>query len=240
MSGHFSDQDAAAILKAAAELQEKAAAGALESGVSITDLKRIAEESGIDPAYVDQALIHRASGGEKKSQGRVFEVVLPGEVAPDRLDVVTDSLSSFRGMKPLSQIGRTVQGMVQAPWTMLQIEVGSRNGRTRLTVRPLLVQTFMMTGYTPSLLCFLSLVLGFALKGPLIGLGLAALFGLVAWQFTAFGFQKAENAAREALNRMAAGVEEEIALNKSKQAAESLTHESEIGITEVRQPLSQG
>lgn len=212
MSGQFSEDDAAAILKAAAELQQKSASSSAELGVSISDLKKIAEESGIDPVFVDQALVKRAAGSGHSDHAKVFEANLQGELAADRLDVVSEVLSSYRGLKPLAQVGRTVQGTVQAPWSVLQIEVGSRNGRTRVAVRPLYLQTFMFTGYVPALLSFLALVLGFALREPPIGLGISIALALVSWQVSSFGFKKAEDTALSALNTLIKGIEDEISI----------------------------
>lgn len=210
MSRQFSEKDAAAILKRAAELQEKASAGGSPEGVSLSDLKRIAEESGIDPSYVEQALIQQAAAPVKGGGGKVLELSVPGELAPDRLDVVSDILSTHRGFKPLTQVGRTVQGFVQGSWGPMELQASSRNGKTKVTVRPMLGQTFMMTGYTPALLAVLACILGLALKAPLIGLGIAAVMGVISWQLTAFGFKKAEESAGDVMRKLVEGIHEEI------------------------------
>jgi hypothetical protein len=98
----------------------------------------------------------------------------------------------------------------------------------------------MMTGYPAALLCFLSVVLGFALRGPMIGLGLAALFALMAWQLTLLGFQKAEASARDVLEKMVKGVEEEIALSGSKPGGALVNNAQGTDVADVREILGQG
>lgn len=232
MSRQFSDKDAAAILKRAAELQEEATTGSIQDGVSLSDLKRIAEESGIDPSYVEQALIQQAAAPAKGPGGKILELVVPGELQPERMDVVSDILSSHRGFKPLTQVGRTVQGFVQGSWGSMELQVASRNGRTKVTVRPMLVQTFMMTGYTPALLAFLACVLGFPLRAPLIGLGITALLAFVSWQLTAYGFKKAEETAGDMMRKLVEGIHEEIQKGGST-ASQALKEPESEGIRQT-------
>lgn len=234
MSRQFSDKDALAILKRAADLQQQAVSGSVPEGVSLSDLKRIAEESGIDPTYVEQALIQQAAAPVKGGRGKPMEALIPGELAADRLDVISDILSSHRGFKPMTQVGRTVQGLVQSSWGPMELQASSRNGKTKVTVRPMLGQTFMMTGYTPALLAFLALIFGFAFRSPLIGLGVAAALGVLSWQLTAFGFKKAEDSAGEVLKKLSEGIQEEILRQESEVALPAPVKEEDS----VRQTLA--
>lgn len=210
MSRHFSEKDAAEILKAAAKLQQESALGGNVNGVGIDDLKKIAEESGIDPEFVDQALLTQAAKNKGSSDKGRFEVVLDGELTGDQLGVVQESLSSLNGHKMLTQVGRSIQGTVSAPWCQLRVEVFSRNGRTRVQLRPVYAMTFMMTGYAPALLAFLGLVIGSIRGGLLFGLGLTAVLGTISWLSTLYGMGKADESAGVVFERLVQDISSEL------------------------------
>lgn len=214
MSRQFSEKDAAEILRAAAKLQLEASSGSGPTGVSVDDLKKIAEESGIDPGFVEQALLSQAAQGTKGGSKGKLEVTLDGELTIEQFGIVQESLSTLSGYKMLNQVGRTIQGAVQAPWCQLRVEVFSRNGRTKLAVTPIYAMTFMMTGYTPALIGFLATVFGSIRGGIFIGLGLAAIFGAISYLVTMFGIKKANDSAKNVLDQLAADISVELKSNQ--------------------------
>jgi hypothetical protein len=219
MSRQFSEKDASEILKAAAKLQQEAASGSSPSGVSVDDLKKIAEESGIDPNFVDQALLTQAAKNSKGSDKGRLETTIEGELSLEQFGVVQESLSSLSGYKLLSQVGRTIQGTVQAPWCQLRVEVFSRNGKTRIQVTPIYGMTFMMTGYAPALIGFMAFVFGTIRGGILVGAGLAALFGTVSFLATMFGFKKANESAKKVFDQLVTDLSAELKSSTKTEAS---------------------
>lgn len=210
MSRQFSEKDAAEILKAAAKLQQESALGTNPSGVSVEDLKKIAEESGINPNFVDEALLTQAAKNTNRTDKGKLEATIDGELTLEQLGIVQESLSSLNGHKMLTQVGRTIQGTVSAPWCQLRVEVFSRNGRTKVQITPIYSMTFMMTGYAPALLAFLGLALGSMRGGLLMGVGFIALFGTISWLATMFGIGKANETAKKVFEQLCADISSEL------------------------------
>lgn len=242
MSRQFSEKDAAEILKAAAKLQQESALGTNPSGVSIDDLKKIAEESGINPNFVDQALLSQAAKNSKGSDKGRLETTIEGELSLEQFGVVQESLSSLSGYKLMSQVGRTIQGTVQAPWCQLRVEVFSRNGKTRIQVTPVYVMTFMMTGYAPALIGFLAMVFGSIRGGILVGAGLAAVFATLSYLVTMFGVKKANESARRVFDQLVADLSSELSSGKNQSddlrqeiALASDPHSDQMNSSELRQ-----
>lgn len=213
MSRQFSEKDAAEILKAAAKLQQESALGTNPSGVSIDDLKKIAEESGINPNFVDQALLSQAAKNTKGSDKGRLETTIEGELSLEQFGVVQESLSSLSGYKLMSQVGRTIQGTVQAPWCQLRVEVFSRYGKTRIQVTPIYATTFLMTGYAPAVTGFMSFVFGTIRGGILVGAGLVALFGTLSYLATMFGIKKANESAKRVFEQLISDLSNEVKMS---------------------------
>ncbi len=210
--------------------------GSSTNGVSVDDLKRIAEESGIDPAFVDEALLTQAAKHAGRSTKGRYEALLEGELTVEQLGIVQESLSSLSGHKMLTQVGRTIQGTVSIPWGQLRVEVFSRNGRTKIQAVPVYSITFMMTGYAPAILGILGLVIGSVQGGAFLGLGLAVLFGTLSWLATIFGIGRANDSAKNIFDRLVNDISGEL---KSAKQSSTLARENLASSELSGQPQDQ-
>jgi hypothetical protein len=164
----YSEQEASEILQKAAKLQEAQIVGPdYTPGVTLDELRRIAEEAGIDPKVLDQALADGSQPIEKAKWPFEIERVLDGELAPDDFDLIQTAIGAG------TQVGRTLNATVWTGTGMTSVMVSSRNGRTRLSMKanpffslffvlyPLLVITFATTAIgsgNRSPFCFIPLL----------------------------------------------------------------------------------
>lgn len=135
----FSEQEAGDIMKRAAQLQEGAAGDVYQPGVTRDELRRVAQEMGVGDEYLDQAILERLSN---RPRGLVptlqmEERVVEGELDPRDFDIVLQNVSvrSNRRSAPV-QIGRSLTAQAWSGTGLVKLQVSSRNGRTRIQVRP--------------------------------------------------------------------------------------------------------
>ncbi|MBX3097587.1 MAG: hypothetical protein KF812_12065 [Fimbriimonadaceae bacterium] len=138
----FSEEQAAEILQRAARLQEAENSGTpYTPGITEAELARIATEAGIDSAFLNQAL---AGMSEPEQKERLLKFVneavrvVEGELDPEDFDLIVDGLPTTSHNKMgrnLTQIGRQVSGTVWVKQSNANLEVKSRNGRTRISVK---------------------------------------------------------------------------------------------------------
>lgn len=140
----FSEKEVAEIVKQAAELQERSAAGGppYSPGVSRDELERVAKEMGIDLAYLDQAIQSRLESQNNSGPQffgakfvREIEKVIPGELPPEDFDVIMDEIGPKRKAQFTAQVGRSLNSSVSSGLGYGQLNVTSRDGRTRLRMR---------------------------------------------------------------------------------------------------------
>lgn len=182
----YGEKEAAELLREAARLQEEVGEDAYSAGVTLEELRRIAKEAGIDPQYLDRAMaLGRTSPKERSilNLSEETEHILDGEIPASEFDLLVTALQRHGSVQMGQQLGRTVSAQVtKAPMTA-NVNLSSRNGRTRLAVRS-----------TPLLAYFLGLhvpLIAATVVGPLVGThnlvgGIAASAGLVLGGLLAF------------------------------------------------------
>lgn len=167
----FSEQEAGDIMKRAAQLQEGAAGDVYQPGVTRDELRRVAQEMGVGGEYLDQAIRERLSN---RPRGLVptlqmEERVVEGELDPRDFDIVLQNVSvrSNRRSAPV-QIGRSLTAQAWSGTGLVRLQVSSRNGRTRIQVRPRPVLELIGSFYGAFLVAMMS-------GGRLSELGLPAI-----------------------------------------------------------------
>jgi hypothetical protein len=214
----YSEAEAAKILEKAARLQERLdPANGSTPGVTLDELKRMAQECGISVAAVEQALIapedKTRSGfmNLSEEQERVFE----GELDENNMADVIDSVMPVAKMAPILTMGKTYRFQVSSGMIFGQLTLSSRNGRTRLTFRQVPFIAYFVGMHLPLIL---SIVGGasFLAHGRIV-LGLSVLFGLLAigmFLFTTLA-KVGKRKARELVDRMSENIAESLARNET-------------------------
>ncbi|MBZ0213467.1 MAG: hypothetical protein K8H99_06690 [Nitrospirae bacterium] len=219
----FSEKEAAEIVQRAVALQESAGdnARAYVPGVTLDELKRIAEEAGIDPKYIEVALESRVREGHKGPLHLTeeFERVVDGELPPEDFDVVMEHVKSANTQRPVVQVGKSLQGQIWTGWGLAGLNVTSRNGRTRIHVKSNAFLPFMTTLY-PCLVGSIIATASMSERGLVAaGLGVAAAVigaGLV-------GFKALLNKGHEAARKTTDRLEEAVATETESRRPEATT-----------------
>jgi hypothetical protein len=201
----YSEAEAVEIVQRAARLQESSAdGGTYRPGVSVEELRRIAEDAGIDVRYLERAL--EGEGEEKTSRSLLnlveeTEFVLSGEIPAEDFDEVMEAFRRHGKVQVAQQIGRGMTGVLQRGSLFANFELFSKNGRTRLKLKATPFMAYFLGLHTPLIL---SLVLGVNLMarglvvpGLLAMLGLLAVGGLVFWTIADAGKRKARAVAQD-------------------------------------------
>jgi hypothetical protein len=228
----FSEQEAAAIIRRAAEITEAAGAHDYMAGVTATELERIAAEVGISPQALAQAL----SEASTEKYGRKgpfhlteeFERVVDGEVDPDQYDLIVEGLKIMnnRGAQQVAQVGRS---LTMTTWTgvgQAHVEVSSRKGRTRLKVKSNALIQGLMTLH-PAFMASLITIgamseqgMGWLAAG--IAAGIMTVGGLAFRALTKLGHRRAEELADTLEARIAEHAEPASEVASVQPAAEPL------------------
>ena len=143
----FNEQEVAAIIKRASELQQVESPAESTTGMSLAELEQIAREAGLDPALVRRAasdLDTRVSDRKPSAflgapTALVLERTIDGEVPQDAYEaMVLEIQRELGGVGSVSTLGRSLV------WTMtgadrrrvttrtVQVTVTPRNGRTTI------------------------------------------------------------------------------------------------------------
>lgn len=132
----YSEQEASEILQKAAKMQETQGGGPdYTPGITFSELQRIATEAGIDPKILEQALNEGSTTVEKSKWPFEIERVVDGELAADDFDVVLEAMGPAHRRQAITQVGRTLSGNIWTGTGMTALQVSSRNGRTRLSMK---------------------------------------------------------------------------------------------------------
>jgi hypothetical protein len=208
----FSEQETAALVRRAVELQEQAKdAGGYTPGVTEEELRRIAGELGLGSKYLEQAMREGVTPEGKKGPFHFteeFERVLDVELKPEDFDLLMGELRHVGRRNPITQVGRTLTGQTWTGISVAGVDVSSRNGRTKIKVKSNGVIAWLFTIHPATLACFILLPImgaqGLILPaiGAAVGLGALALAG-----FNWF-LRKGHEAARRLTDRLAAAVSE--------------------------------
>jgi hypothetical protein len=142
----YSEQEVGQIIQRAAELQERAGDKAVvpyAPGVTREQLERVAHEVGVEAAFLQQALEERERPARPSGFLPVHERVVEGELDPADFDLFLQEVRGHRARNDHSkQIGRTLETRAWSGSGWAQVEVTSRNARTRLKVKPILAIEF--------------------------------------------------------------------------------------------------
>lgn len=240
----YSEKEALQLVQLAAKLQQDEPDSGHGVGISYEELERISKESGIDPKYLQLALERKQAGGSGHP-GQEVERIVEGEVDPADFDVIYEVLgqSGNAPQQMVTQVGRSVQGMKMVPWGVANISISSRKGRTRISLRPIPAQTFMMTAFTPLLLAFQSLVFGTTF-GISMGAWWIYLFAVpllaLAWWLHNFGRARCAKHLNDLADKLAVAVTT-VAVKPESLAqtrAETLADNSAAGQTGLPDRLS--
>jgi hypothetical protein len=155
----FSESEVADVMRRAAQLQEEQSETGYTPGVTSDELRRIAAEAGIDPKFLDRAILERSQAPLNKNKLMTVEKVLPVELSPENFDAITEKVTPLMSSSPqtgtsmMTQIGRSLQGQVKAGWSNPHIKVSSREGRTKMSVtaEPSVAAAMGLLWITPSI-----------------------------------------------------------------------------------------
>ncbi|MCB8933008.1 MAG: hypothetical protein H6534_06150, partial [Chthonomonadaceae bacterium] len=138
----FSEKEASEIVQRAARLHEAAfeSSTPYTPGITREELVRIAKEIGVDPKFIEQAILEGAGPESRKGVLHLteeFEQVVQGELSPDRFDLVLDELKVMNRHQGVgaTQVGRTLQATHWTGLSQAQVQITSRSGRTRVNVK---------------------------------------------------------------------------------------------------------
>ena len=200
----FSEKEASDILIRAAKLQEELPeeGDSYTPGLTLSELKKMAKELGVDEKYVLRAIERPPLGGfsitEKKSEenffgtpfSREYEAVIDGELPPEHFDVIMEDLQlsdttkqRHHTMTPV-QIGRSIHAQIWGGLTRGQFQLTSRNGRTRLKLKSNPFFSFFVAMY-PTFIGAIVTIATLDERGVKIGVGpgIALITGVIALGF---------------------------------------------------------
>lgn len=235
----FSEQEVGALVRRAVELQE-ASQTDYQPGVTLDELSRIASEIGVDPKYLTQAIAETGKIDVKRSAFNLteeFERVVESELSPEDFDIIlkcAKSVNTRRG-GGLLQVGRTLSGRVWTGSSFANLDVSSRNGRTKVDVKSNPLFAYLVT-FHPAI--FASAVTAGVMSHsqPLLGAGIAV--GLLGAATIAFRFlvRKGHKAAKELTEKIVKTIEDNA---EEKAAALQATGSPSIPVEpDVRENLS--
>jgi hypothetical protein len=225
----FSEQEVGEIVQRAAKLQETSAERGLSytPGVTREQLERVAAEVGVEREFLDRAISERLSAagpGRGLALRREEERIVAGELDPSNFDLIlTEVRARGRRRHPAAQIGRTLQAQVWTGAGLANLQVTSRNERTRIRLRRFPLFEILGTLYPTFMV---SVVGGSALAsaGHAVGATVAAAASVA---LGAFGFRTWMRASDRRLARTAAKLEGVVAREVARQAPVAQAREGE-------------
>ncbi|HRF59250.1 MAG TPA: hypothetical protein PLH94_04970 [Fimbriimonadaceae bacterium] len=238
MAKLYSEAEVSKIIQRAVELQEAGTdATSYTPGVTTEELQKMAEELGVDPRYLEEAMREQIDGASSQERkGAEEERVVEGEVSPEDFDILLQSMRTV-SMKnnPTAQIGRTLQTNAFAGGGMHKVEITSRNGRTRIKAKNFPFVQFMSTLYPAFILSAVGAPQIANAGHPNLAIGLAIGAIGAAW----LAFKLWNDRAKKGLVRLADG----LAARVQELAKPTTTAESPDAVEsgeEVRQQLRLG
>jgi hypothetical protein len=212
----FSEQEAAKIMQQAVRMQEASAKGEQYTpGITAEELKKIAQEAGIDVAFLERA-IAGVDTEEKSTLGpfnltEEFERVVEGEMNPEDYDKILKLIKPGQ-TRGVSQVGRTLTGIGTVGPHMMHLNVESRKGRTKVKVKYSPVFAYLIGLHGPVIGSIIAMAATAEKGNVLLGLGIAA--GLLAVGSAAFNYlvKAGRAAARKLTGQIVEVVEEESGL----------------------------
>ena len=211
----FSEQEVSQIIHRAAQLTEEGAETTYVPGVTREELEKIAVEVGVSASALDRAINEARERTHKTGPLRLteeFERVIDGELDPDQFDVVMDGVKTFGHSGP-AQIGRSLRASAWTGVGQANIDVTSRNGRTKVKVKSNAFFQCLMTLY-PSVVATAMTAGGLAAHGQgllaaAIGTAIITTGGLLCGKLIKVGHRKAEKLADDMQTRISEAVAEQ-------------------------------
>ncbi|MBX7133616.1 MAG: hypothetical protein K1X67_13155 [Fimbriimonadaceae bacterium] len=235
----FSEAEVSAIMERAVKLQEESAeAKAYTPGVSREELDRIASELGVNPAFLDEAIAEHLQPKSPEPERRKFsdERVIEGEIDPAEYDLLLEQIKVVNSRHhPVQQFGRTLRAQTMAGGGLVNLEVTSRNGRTRVKATSFPIAQIMGTFYPAFIATMISTGIlgktGHPIEAAMVGIGLfgAAAIGCRAWM------KKTKASIHEMVDSLADWVEK----NSQKAEVQTETRNIEAGSAEFEVRLGQ-
>jgi hypothetical protein len=140
----FGDEEIRAILGRAAELQERSYGVARdpERGLTLDELRQVAEEAGIDPMFVDLAARDVDAPVERRGSALAggtyqwhFRTSMPGEVQDSDRDRIVHAIRSIMGQKgEITDVYGRMEWSFDDSLGPVIVGVSARNGRTEIDV----------------------------------------------------------------------------------------------------------
>ena len=225
----FSEQEASEIMQRAVRLQESSKTGdSYTPGITFDELKRIADEAGIDVQFLNKA-VTGVDTEEKSTVGvfnltEEFERVVEGEMDPEDFDKILHLIRKGG----LMQVGRTLTGQGTMGVHVVKIGVESRNGRTRVRVKYIPLSAYFIGLHMPIILS--AVAMGQAVQSGLPWMGVAAIVAMLGIGTGVFHWlvKTGRKAAKKLTGQIVEVIEEEVdPLRKNLQASSSATTEDE-------------
>ena len=223
MERHFSEQEVSEIIRRAADNQarqhpEGSHAG---SGVSESELKRVASELGIEANALQSAISEVGSGalndtGTHDSMERILERTVEGELSPDQLGIVLEEfmpVAEFGGHPPV-RVGNSISYQSFVGFAQCSINLAARGGKTTLRVKSNTSAAALSTFLPVIVISLLGNLIYWKKVGPPVDDGILLAVLLPAAFLTAayFGFRKLVNYSNRKVldltNRTATKLEE--------------------------------
>jgi hypothetical protein len=232
----FSEQEVGEIVQRAAELQERSSERGYTPGVTREQLERVAHEVGVEPEFLERAIGERLAPPRQSGFLREEERVVRGELDPQNFDLVLSQVRARRSRRhPATQIGRTLQAQIWTGAGLANLEVTSRNERTRIRVKPFPVVEILGTLY-PAFLATLLGGAGLAAAGDPIA---SALLAATAFTAGALGFRSWIRASNRRAARTAEKLEGVVASELERAALPATDQSPERHAQPVASPRLQ-
>lgn len=231
----FSEQEVAEIIRRAAELQEHSSDRQADYRLGVTrdELERAAQEVGVAPEFLKQAIEEKLAGVRPRRGFAIApeeERVVEGEIDPKDFDLILEHLPVRASRRhPVTQVGHYMSLRARNGIGIAGVDIHSRNGRTRIRVKPIPIFEAILTFYP----AFLATMIAAA---PLAEAGqglLSALIATLAWGGAIFGFlgltRKARHNASRLADTLVTAVSEEIAaVDRSRIASATKPSEESV------------
>jgi hypothetical protein len=234
----FSEEEAGAIIRRAAQLQTSAGAKGQSGPVSYEDLQSLAQEAGIDPALLRQAVLESRAGAIQTGKNELVRIV-EGELEPEEFDVINEFIGPQGNRFMSSQVGRTMNRYVMAGPGQASVNVTSRGGITKVTVQKNYIGSFMMSAY-PFLLAAFILALNLFVRGVwgwgVLSAVVLPVMGIVLFMLVR---QLYDRKAQEVLDRIADGLTTHFASQTTKESSAERAYRSTSMELPAADPLTE-
>ena len=198
MERQFTEQQVTEIIRRAAEKQSRSdTPGPAPTGISESEVRRVAKELGID----DDALAHAMSEvgattlsdtGSMRSLERTLERVIDGEIPEEALALVIEEFEPVAGLQGTTvNIGRALNYTSMAGMGQCNVNVAPRNGKTVLRIKS---NAFLacLPSYLPAFIVSIPALVGVGKSGVhseakfyVAAMVLAGIFGMATLAYRA-------------------------------------------------------